>query len=245
MSTAIGIDIGGTGIKMAPVDLKTGNLLAPRFRQLTPEPRSPEVILKTIQSMLQQTGWEGRIGIGFPGIIKSGICGSATNMNPSWVGMDMVQFFSDGLKRDVIICNDADAAGVAEYHYGSLDLSAYQVVLFLTIGTGIGSALLHKGELLPNTELGHLKWRKGILEEYASNKAREVQELSWKKWGARLNKALLYINHVMAPEVIVLGGGVSKKFDLFKDHLHLDIPIVPASLKNEAGVIGAAQLTTL
>ena len=245
MSTAIGIDIGGTGIKMAPVDLHAGKLTASRYRQLTPDPRSPEIILTTIQKMLSEKSWPGSIGIGFPGIIKSGICGSATNMNPAWVGMDMVDFFSKGLNRDVTVCNDADAAGIAEYLYGSLDLSKYDKVLFLTLGTGIGSAVLYKGNLLPNTELGHLKWKKGILEEYASNRAREVFDLSWKKWGNRLNKALRYINHVMAPDAIILGGGVSKKFELYKDHLELDIPIVPASLKNEAGVIGAAQLTTM
>ena len=245
MISAIGIDIGGTGIKVAPVNLANGQLIAPRYRQLTPEPRSPEIILETIQKMLLERGWEGRVGIGFPGIIKSGICRSATNMNPSWVGIDMADFFSKGLEREVAVCNDADAAGIAEYHYGSLDLETYDKVLFLTLGTGIGSALFYKGMLLPNTELGHLKWKKGILEEYASNRAREVQDLNWKKWGKKLNKALLYINHIIAPDAIILGGGVSKKFGLYKDYLNLNIPIIPASLKNEAGVIGAAQLTTM
>lgn len=245
MKTAIGIDIGGTGTKMGLVDLTEGSLVHPRLRQLTPRPSTPENLLSLIQNMLSEVDWMGNIGIGFPGIVKDGVCRSASNIHDSWLNLNLNEFFSEGLGSDVRVGNDADVAGLAEMQFGHHDLSDHKVVLLLTLGTGIGSALFVNGQLIPNSELGHAKWKNDILEAYSSNKAREEGELSWKRYGRRLNKSLKYLHHIISPDVIILGGGVSKQMNKYQQYLELDIPVIPASLQNAAGTIGAAYYTTL
>ena len=243
MSKAIGVDIGGTGIKVGLVDLETGQLLEPRVRVLTPEGRTPDKILDVIRDIIEKKKWSGPVGIGFPSIIRNGVCHSATNISDEWLGMNLVDFFSQGLDCDVNIANDADAAGLAEITFGKRDIKARKRIIFLTLGTGIGSSLISNNKLIPGTEFGLLKFKTGIAEHYASNKARERGSLSWKKWGKRLNAYLEHLVTIFSPDLIILGGGVSKKFEKYQDHLTPGVEVVPASLQNEAGVIGAALLT--
>lgn len=245
MSKVLGIDVGGTGIKGAVVDTKTGLLLTERIKYKTPQPAMPKDMIDVMKKIALDFNWfGGKVGVGFPAIIKNGKAHSASNIDDSWIGYAVEKKLSNALGSEVTVINDADAAGLAEYQFGTA-AKPEGVTLLLTLGTGIGSALFVDGTLLPNTELGHLKWKDSIIEKYASNSARERKDLSWKEWGRELNKVLQHIHFVLSPDHILIGGGVSKKFENYKKYIDLDIPVEPATLLNYAGIVGAASAAAL
>jgi polyphosphate glucokinase len=235
----LGIDFGGSGIKGAPVDIKTGKLLEERFRIPTPEPSSPENVAKTIKDLVKHFKWKGPIGVGFPAVVQNGIVSSAANIDKSWVNTNARKIFSDITHLPVWVANDADVAGLAEVKFGA-GAGFKGAIVVLTIGTGIGSSLFIKGKLYPNTEFGHLEFKGMDAETYTSDAARKRENLDWETWGTRLNEYLSFVEFLTAPEMIILGGGASKKLDLFKGQLHLKAKVVPAKFLNEAGIIGAA-----
>ncbi len=235
----LGIDIGGTGIKLAIVDTETGKMLTDRIRVATPKPASPEAVVDLISEWVLRLDWKGPIGCGFPSIIKNGVATTATNVDKSWIGLNINTYFSKILNTNCTVINDADAAGLAEMEFGA-GKDKKGVVLLLTLGTGIGSALFIDGKLVPNTEMGHLFFKDAIAEKYTSNRTRKIEELNWVDWGNRLNEYLQHIDRLFSPEFLILGGGVSKEFKKYKKYLKTDFPIVPAQQKNAAGVIGAA-----
>ncbi|MGW4792495.1 polyphosphate--glucose phosphotransferase [Nonomuraea sp. NPDC004297] len=231
----LGIDIGGSGIKGAPVDTKAGELVEDRLRIPTPEPSSPPAVAKVVKSIRAHFGWTGPVGVTFPGVVVDGVVRTAANVDPSWVGVDAARLFGEAT-----VLNDADAAGLAEMSFGC-GRGHEGTVLVLTFGTGIGSALFVDGVLVPNTELGHLELHGKDAEHRASARVREDHEMSWDKWGERVEEYLKHVEMLFSPALIVIGGGVSKKADKFLPHVHIDTPVVPAALLNQAGIIGAAQ----
>ncbi len=238
--SVLGIDIGGTGIKGAVIDLQTGALLTKKIKYKTPAVSTPDAVLKIIRNLLHDFSWEGKpLGIGFPAIIKNGVAKSAANVDKSWKGFDIQSFLSQELEVPTTVVNDADAAGMAEFRFGSAN-NMKGTVLLLTLGTGIGSALFRDGRLVPNVEMGHLKWLDSIAEDYASNRARKRDGLDWPQFGGRLNEILNHISFLMSPDMIIIGGGISKNFEFYEPYIDIDATVVPAMLKNEAGIIGAA-----
>jgi len=235
----LGIDIGGTGIKGAIVDTATGAMLTERYRMLTPHPVTPKNVLKGVQAMVDRHHWAGPIGIGFPGLIIEGVVRAGNNLEPSWIGVEVEDFFSKSLDVPVYVANDADVAGYAEALLDP-EIADYTKVIFLTLGTGVGSALIYKGQLVPGTELGSLYFKGDILERYISNKVRKESELSWSEYGKRLRKGLKYINTILSPDRIIIGGGISKKMHKYESFLTLPVPVTPAKLQNTAGTLGAA-----
>ncbi len=241
MKLVLGIDIGGTGIKGGIVDLEQGILVSERFKYKTPKGASPQDVLERCKNIVADAEWEGKpIGIGFPSTIHNGICMIATNISEEWIGMDMIEFFKTGLNTDVVVLNDADAAGLSEAKYGN-GRGVEGLMMLLTLGTGVGSGLFLGGELIPNTELGLMKYKKSIVEQYVSNRRRETEDLSWKEWGTELNKVLKLYKRIFSPELILLSGGVSKKFEKYAEFLDQDVEIIPALLQNNAGIVGAAS----
>ncbi|MGI5273045.1 polyphosphate--glucose phosphotransferase [Nonomuraea sp. CA-218870] len=232
---ALGIDIGGTGIKGAPVDVRTGELTRDRLRIATPRPAKPGPVADVVAEIVRRFGWTGPVGVTFPGVVVDGVVRTAVNMHHAWVGVHAGELFGGAT-----VLNDADAAGTAEMTYGK-GQGRHGVVLMLTFGTGIGSALFVDGVLVPNTELGHLLLHGTDAERRASDRAREVEDLSWSHWAARVEEYLKHVEMLFTPSLIVIGGGVSKKADKFLPHIRLDTPIVPAALLNQAGIIGAAR----
>lgn len=239
MTTRLGIDIGGTGIKAAPVDLATGTLLAPRERILTPKPATPAAVAEVVAQLARHFDWTGPIGAAFPAVVKGGLVHTAANVDESWVDADAGEVFSKAAGVPVTVVNDADAAGMAEVAFGAAK-GRTDTVVMLTLGTGIGSAVFTNGQLVPNTELGHLKIRGKDAELRASEIARERDGLSWKQWAKRLNEYLGHLEALLWPDLIVVGGGVSKQADKFLPRLKTTAEIVPARLLNEAGIVGAA-----
>ena len=236
----LGIDIGGSGIKGAIVDTATGELKSERIRLVTPQPATPEAVAQTLKELVDQIGYKGPIGCGFPARVINGEVLTAANIDKSWINVKVEDLFSKVTGQKVFVANDADVAGLAELTFGAV--KDYKgPVLFLTIGTGIGSALFINGQMYPNTEFGHIKFKGDIAEHYCSDAVREREELGYKEWGERLNKFLEYIAFLTQPDFIVLGGGVSKKFDKYKDKLTLSTKVVPATTLNLAGIIGAAM----
>jgi len=235
----LGIDIGASGIKGAVVDLETGALLNERIRIDTPSPASPKAMAKTFAELVRQHEWEGTVGCGFPSVIKNGVAGTASNISKEWIGKNVEGLLSDASGCEVSVLNDADAAGIAEMRFG-LGQDEEGVVLLITIGSGLGSALFVDGQLVPNTELGQLKYKGAPVEKYASNNARKRNELSWEVWGKRFSHYLDYVIEVITPDLILLGGGVSKKFEKYEQYIDVDVPVKPASLLNNAGTVGAA-----
>jgi polyphosphate glucokinase len=236
---AMGIDIGGSGIKGAPVDLSLGQLAAPRLRIPTPDPSTPNEVMKAVRELVAEHAWEGPIGITIPGVVHEGEVRTAANIDKSWIDRDAASEFEDVLGQPVSVVNDADAAGLAEARFGSCaDIQG--VVILLTFGTGIGSALVHNGKLVPNTEFGHLEFRGGIAEEYAAGRLvkRESMSIDW--WAARVNEFLAYIEVIFSPDRIIIGGGISKRFADFEEYLSTRAELVPAELRNNAGIVGAA-----
>lgn len=238
MHKVIGIDVGGSGIKMAQVDVDTGRLLSDRMRIDTPSQWAPEKMADRMAQMILDQGWDGSVGIGFPTPIRRGRCDFHSNLHKGWEGIELQSFFEKKLDRSVRVANDVDVAALAETRFGNIPQSA-ELVVFLAFGTGIGSAIIHQGRLIEGTELGHAKWKKGIVEDYASNRARKENQLSWKKWGKRVNRVLAHYDFILGADCYILGGGVSKKFDQFQKYLTLNKDIRPAQLRNHAGVVGA------
>jgi len=238
--SVLGIDIGGTGIKGAVIDINTGALLTEKIKYKTPDVSTPEAVLEIIKKLVNDFNWSNKpVGIGFPAIIRNGVALSAANVDKSWKGFDIQSYFTKELEVLTTVVNDADAAGMAEFRFGSAN-NMEGTVLLLTLGTGIGSALFRNGLLVPNIEMGHLKWQDGIAEDYASNRARKRDSLDWPQFGKRLNEILHHISFLMSPDLFIIGGGISKSFEYYKPYIDIDATIVPATLKNEAGIIGAA-----
>ncbi len=240
MDTYLGIDIGGSGIKGAPVDVAAGTLTAERHRIETPQPSTPEAVAATVAEIVRVFDWSGPIGATFPAIVQHGVIRSAANVDQGWIGTDADQVFTAATGCPVTVLNDADAAGLAEVAFGAgRDVAG--VVLLLTFGTGIGSALFVDGRLVPNTELGHLEVDGRDAESRAAASVREEHDLSWKHWAKRVDEYLEVVEALFSPDLIIIGGGVSKKADKFLDLLEIDTEVVPAQLLNEAGIVGAAM----
>lgn len=235
----LGVDIGGSGVKGAPVDLATADFTAERFRLETPQPPTPEAVTATFAEVVQQFTTEGAIGCTFPGIVQQGVIRSAANVDKAWVGTDAAALFSAAVGRPVVVLNDADAAGLAEARFGAAK-GRDGVVLVLTLGTGIGSALLNDGELVPNTELGHLELDGEAAEARAAASVREREGLTWDEWALRVDRYLQHLELLFTPDRFVIGGGVSRKFDKFAGRLDVRAEVVPAELRNQAGIVGAA-----
>jgi polyphosphate glucokinase len=235
----LGIDVGGSGIKGAPIDIKDGELLAPRFRLPTPEKAKPKPVATTVAKIAKHFKWDGPIGCGFPAAVQHGVARTAANIDQRWIGKDVAKLFSKKCKSPVIVINDADAAGLAEMAFGA-GKDRKGVVLIVTIGTGLGTSLFTDGVLLPNTELGHIEIDCEDAELMASDAARKREDLSWTKWAKKLNLYLTSLEKLIWPDLIILGGGASKKFLKFRNHLSVKTEIVPAATLNEAGIIGAA-----
>jgi polyphosphate glucokinase len=242
-----GIDIGGSGIKGAPVDLDGGHFATERIRIPTPTPSTPgavaDVVAQVVQSFDKEETGDTAIGVTFPAIIQHGVAKSAANVDQSWIDTDVDALFTARLGREVHVVNDADAAGVAEARFGAAR-GVKGVVIVVTLGTGIGSALLINGLLVPNTELGHLEIDGHDAESRAADSAREKEDLSWEKWAHRLQIYFNTVEKLFSPDLIVVGGGVSKKSAKFLPLLDLRADIVPAQLLNDAGIIGAAVLAS-
>ncbi len=240
MSHILGIDVGGSGVKAAIVDTENGEFVSEKIKYATPQPSNPKNVGKVLNQLIDDFSWKYKVvGCGFPSIIKDDICLSAANIDNSWVGVDLCRYFEKTTKCRAVFVNDADAAGIAEMNFGA-GRRKMGTVLLLTLGTGIGSGLFRDGRLVPNTELGHLLYKKSVFEHYASNSARKKKQLSWRAWGAELNTYLNHIELILNPDLIILGGGVSKRFDFFEKYLKVNCELVPASMQNNAGIIGAA-----
>ena len=235
----LGIDIGGSGIKGAPVDTDTGEMLAPRFRLLTPSPAKPKPVADTVAKITKHFSWKGSLGIGFPGVVRKGVTLTAANIHEDWVGLNAAKFIKKATGRKSCIINDADAAGLAEMAFGA-GKERQGVVLLITIGTGLGTAIFTDGHLVPNSEFGHLDMGGVEAEWLASDAARKREKLSWKKWGRRFNQYLQTMERLIWPDLIILGGGISKKHELFTPYITVQAEVLPAQMLNEAGIIGAA-----
>jgi len=239
MTTVLGIDIGGSGIKGAPVDTTTGTLLAERHRIPTPQPATPDEVAAVVGQIATHFDWSGPAGATFPAVMKHGVAHTASHVDRAWIGTDAEKLFGDTIGDSVTVINDADAAGLAEVAYGAAR-DEHGVVILVTLGTGIGSALFVGGTLVPNTELGHLKLGKKTAEEHASDAVREQENLSWKEWAQRLEEYFSVLEALFSPDLLVVGGGVSKKADKFLPLIPTTAPLVPAALLNNAGIAGAA-----
>ncbi|PRB00738.1 polyphosphate--glucose phosphotransferase [Microbacterium sp. MYb64] len=244
MAKAIGVDIGGTGIKAGIVDLEHGTLESDRIRVPTPKGAAPSDVLVAVKEVLTTLGVEDStlpLGVAFPAIVKYGKTLSAANISKEWIGFEAEQFFEDGLGRQIHFVNDADAAGVAESRHGAAR-DARGLTILATLGTGIGSAFLYDGVLVPNTELGHLNFRGESIEKWAAYSAMERDELNWEDWSARLQDFFSHVEFLFSPDLFVVGGGVSKHPEKFIPLLDLKTPIVAAIHRNSSGIIGAASL---
>ena len=235
----LGIDVGGTGIKGAPVDTETGELTAERVRIKTPKPAEPQPVADVVAEIARTFNWNGPIGIGFPAPIKGGVALMAANISEKWVGTNADELFTKTTGCDCAMINDADAAGLAEMKFGA-GRGQPGTVIMLTLGTGIGTAIFFGGRLLPNTEFGHLEMNGMDAEHRASALVREREKLSWKKYGKRLNKYLLQMEKLFWPDLFIIGGGISKESEKYVPLLTVETPIVTAQLFNEAGIVGAA-----
>jgi polyphosphate glucokinase len=235
----LGIDVGGTGIKGSPVDIDTGSLLAERYRLLTPQGAKPSPVAEVVKNVALQFDWHAPIGCGFPAVIRNGVAESAANINQKWIGMNVAQLFSEATQCPVYVVNDADAAGLAEVTFGA-GKGVHGVVMMITIGTGLGSALFIDGKLVPNTELGHIEVECDDAESITSDVVRKQLDLSWKKWAKRLDKYLCTLESLFSPDLLILGGGAVKNQDQFMPLLTLRTRVIPAELGNDAGIVGAA-----
>lgn len=235
----LGIDIGGSGIKGAPVEVETGNLTADRFRIPTPHPSKPEAVAEVVAEIVKHFEWSGPIGCTFPAVVKKGVTLSAANVDRAWIGTNAQSLFRRKTHCPVLVLNDADAAGIAEMEFGAGRNKA-GVVIILTFGTGIGSAVFFNGVLLPNTEFGHMEVRGKDAEARASARVRDEKKLNWKKWAERVNEVLNRLEILFTPDLFIIGGGVSKEHAKFLPLLKTSAKVVPAKLLNEAGIVGAA-----
>lgn len=235
-----GIDFGGSGIKGAPVDLATGEFAAERERIETPQPATPDAVLGVLVELLGRfEDSTAPVGLTIPGVVRNGVVSSAANIHPSWIGTDADALLTEATGRVVHVVNDADAAGLAEVRYGAAQ-GVSGLVIVTTLGTGIGSAMVFDGVVVPNSELGHLEIEGHDAESRAANSAREREELSWEEWAGRLTTYYRTVESLFSPELFVVGGGVSKRSEEFLPLLDIRTPIVPAQLRNTAGIVGAA-----
>jgi polyphosphate glucokinase len=234
-----GVDIGGSGIKGCTVDLRSGSLADERIRQPTPEPATPAAVAELVAAITSEFGWHGPMGVTLPSVLKRGIALTAAHLDPAWKGLAADELFSEYCRVPVVVLNDADAAGLAEMRFGA-GRDQDGVVVLLTFGTGIGSALFVDGELVPNTELGHLQVDGADAEIRAAAAARDYEALSWADWAARVSRYLQALEDLMWPDLIIAGGGVSKKADKWLSLLECRTPVVAAALRNDAGIVGAA-----
>jgi polyphosphate glucokinase len=244
MKTAVGIDIGGTGIKGAIVDVASGTLISDRVKLATPEGGEPRAIVETVLQLFTQLGPiepDAPVGVCFPAIVLGGKTMSAANVSKKWIGLEAEKLFEDGLGRDIHFVNDADAAGVAEHRFGAAR-GVEGLVLLTTLGTGIGSAMIYDGVLIPNSELGHLQINGKDAERTASVSAKERHDMGWEKWAGHLQDYYSHLEFIFSPELFIVGGGVSKSSEEFLPLLNLRTPIVPAVLRNNAGILGGAVL---
>ena len=238
-----GVDIGGSGVKGAIVDLEAGTLASERIRIDTPQPSTPEAVAKVVEDIVRQSEWNGPVGVTLPAVVKHGTSLTSANIDKSWRGTDAEALFRKQLGVEVTVLNDADAAGIAEMRYGS-KVDTHGVVLLLTFGTGIGSALFVDGTLVPNTELGHIEVDGHDGESRAAASVRENKDLSWHEWAERVSRYIQALERVLWPDLIIAGGGVSKKADKWLPLLDVRTKVVPAELRNDAGIVGAAVAAT-
>jgi len=235
----LGIDVGGSGIKGAPVDIATGELTAERLRIKTPKGAEPEPVADVVAEIAKTFNWSGPIGIGFPAPIKAGVAMMAANVSEKWVGTNADDLFTRITGCDCTMINDADAAGLAEMEFGA-GRGQPGTVIMITLGTGIGTAIFHRGKLVPNTEFGHLDMKGTDAEHRASDAVRQLEDLSWKKYAKRLNKYLAEMEKLFWPDLFIVGGGISKKSDRYIPLLTINTPVITAQFMNEAGIVGAA-----
>lgn len=236
---ALGIDVGGSHIKAAVVDTETGEFLHDRVRVETPQPATPDAVVATTATLVRGLEHDGSIGVGFPSPIVGGVSMLASNIDAGWVGASVDDLFTSGIGAPVTVVNDADAAGLAEARFGAAK-GVPGLVLMLTLGTGIGSALIHDGVLVPNTELGHLEVRGKDAEHRAASSVRDEKDLSWQEWALRLEEVIRVIDRLFWPDLVLLGGGVSRQGDKFIPLLDVRPPVRAAALENQAGIVGAA-----
>ncbi len=236
----LGIDIGGSGIKGAPVNLETGELAYERYRLPTPDQARPEEVADTLKEVVEHFSWKGPIGAGFPAVVQNGVVRTAANVHKSWIGTNAAVLFSERAGNPSYVVNDADAAGLAEIAFGA-GRGEQGVVIMITVGTGIGTALFVDGHLVPNTELGHIEIRGKDAERRSSDAARERKELSWEKWGGNLSEHLERLENLFWPDLFIIGGGVSKTSEKFFPFLKVRTKLVVAQLLNQAGIVGAAM----
>lgn len=236
----LGIDVGGSGIKGAIVNMETGEMITERFRIPTPKSRKPKPMAQVVAKIVEHFNYKGPIGCGFPTVIKKGICKTPGNLHKKWAGVNVNELFSEATGLPVTVVNDADAAGYASMNYG-VGKGKDGLVAMITIGTGLGSGVFFNGELLPNYELGQIPYKKyDKIELWAAASAKEREDLSYKKWGKRFNVFLELVELIISPDLIILGGGTSKNWKQFKDYINIETPVIPAELQNHAGIIGAA-----
>lgn len=235
-----GVDVGGSGVKGAVVDLGTGRLVGERIKILTPQPSTPDAVARTVAEIVEKAGWTGPVGVTLPSVVTGGIARSAANIDASWIGTDARALFTDTLGgRKVSVLNDADAAGIAEDRFGAAK-DADGVVILLTFGTGIGSAVLHNGVLLPNTEFGHMEVDGKEAEHRAASSVKEKNDWSYKQWAKEVSRVLERFEALLWPDLFIAGGGISRKHDKWIPLLTNRTPVVPAELRNAAGIVGAA-----
>jgi len=239
-----GVDVGGSGIKGGIVDLDTGELVGDRYKLLTPHPATPTAVAQTIAAVVREFGWTGPLGVTYPGVVTNGIVRTAANVDQKWIGTDARQIISAELNgQKIVVLNDADAAGLAEERYGA-GKDTNGVVVLLTFGTGIGSAVIHNGILLPNTEFGHLEVGGKEAEHRAASSVLDKRGWSYEKWAKQVTKVLVAIENAMCPELFIAGGGISRKADIWVPLLKNRTPVVAAALQNTAGIVGAAMAAT-
>lgn len=244
MTRVLGIDIGGSGMKAAEVDIDSGEIVSDKFRIKTPKPATPEAMADVVRQLTEHFSWTGPVGVGFPGVVQDGVIRTAANLDKSWVGVDGDTVFTEASGCDVVMVNDADAAGLAEVQFGA-GKGVSGTVILLTLGTGIGSAIFTHGHLVRNTEFGHLELNGKIAEERASSRVKEEKDLSYKQWGKALEKVLVEVEKLFWPDLFILGGGISKEFDNYVEYLDdVRTKIVPAEALNRAGIAGAALAAT-
>ncbi|WP_276390415.1 polyphosphate--glucose phosphotransferase [Eudoraea chungangensis] len=236
----LGIDIGGSGMKGALVNSITGEMLTERHRIPTPKSRKPKEMAAVVKEIVAHFNHKGPVGCGFPTVIRHGVCKSQGNLHKKWLNLNVKELFSEATGLPVTVINDADAAGYATMNYG-IGKGKEGLVIMITIGTGLGSGAFFNGELIPNFELGQIPYKKyEKIEDWAAASAKEREELSFKQWGKRFNKFLAYVELLVSPDHIILGGGTSKQFDEYKKYITIDTPVIPAELRNQAGIVGAA-----
>ena len=239
--TGFGVDVGGSGIKGGIVDLDTGALVGERFKLATPQPATPDAVAATVAAVVREFGWTGKLGVTYPGVVTNGVVRTAANVDKRWIGTNAVEIISKALDgQEVTVLNDADAAGLAEERYGA-GKDNTGVIVLLTFGTGIGSAVIHNGVLLPNTEFGHLEVGGKEAEHRAASSVKERKEWNYQRWTEEVTKVLVAIENAIWPDLFIAGGGISRKADKWVPLLKNRTPVVAAALQNTAGIVGAAM----